>query len=69
MGIINKMVDKIKEIVSAGIGLIFLFYLGQVIFRDLNVGPLLSPGLFLFMMFVLLVAFIAVIVGKIMDLF
>ncbi len=70
MGIINKMAkDKISEIVGAIVGIIFLFYLSQIIFKDLNFGPFFTPGLFILMLFVLFVGFIIVIIGKIKDLF
>ena len=68
--IINKMVkDKIAEVVGAIVGIIFLFYLSQVIFKELSFGPLLTPGLFILMLVVLFIGFIIVIFTKIKDLF
>ncbi|MBL7148351.1 MAG: hypothetical protein ISS82_05995 [Nanoarchaeota archaeon] len=61
--------DKIQEIVGAIVGIIFLFYLSQVLFKELSFGPLFTPGLFVLMLFVLFIGFIIVVVAKIKDLF
>lgn len=70
MGIINKMAkDIIAEIVGAIVMVIFLFYLSQILFKELSFGPLLTPGLFVLMLAVLFIGFIIVIITKIKDMF
>ena len=61
--------DIIAEIVGAIVGIIFLFYLSQVVFKELSFGPLFTPGLFVLMLVVLFIGFIIVIIGKVKDLF
>lgn len=70
LGIINKMAkDKIAEVVGAIVGIISLFYLSQVIFKELSFGPFFTPGLFVLTLVVLFIGFVLVIIGKIKELF